>query len=131
MVRGAHHASAGLPAKLTADLTARLNPFQRKVTEAGVASTCQYNDLVEPRRGYYLQDNIAMSWHGCQWFSETSSSGLACKGQRLIESFFPWKIEGTRPLPHRIRSLQVKGALKITFVGTSCLAVPDPGTAFW
>jgi hypothetical protein len=56
-----------------------------------------------------------MSWHGCQWFSETSSSGLACKGQRLIESqsFFPWKIEGTRPLPHRIRSLQVKGALKM------------------
>ena len=114
-MRGAHHASAGLPAKLTADLTARLNPFQRKVTEADVASTCQYNDLVEPRRGYHFQDNIPMSWHGCQWFSETSSSGLACKGQRLIESqsFFPWKIEGTRPLPHRIRSLQVKGALKM------------------
>ena len=85
-MRGAHHASAGLPAKLTADLTARLNPFQRKVTEADVASTCQYNDLVEPRRGYHFQDNIPMSWHGCQWFSETSSSGLACKGQRLIES---------------------------------------------
>ena len=58
VVRGAHHASAGLPAKLTADLTARLNPFQRKVTEADVASTCQYNDRVEPRRGYHFQDKL-------------------------------------------------------------------------
>ena len=60
--------------------------------------------------------------------SKTSSSGLACKGQRLIESqgFF-LRIEGTGPLPHRIRPLQVKGALKMapsfcrgTFVGPSC-----------
>ena len=50
MVAGAHHASAA-PAKLTADLTARLNPSQRKVRKADIGSTCQYNDLLDPRRG--------------------------------------------------------------------------------
>ena len=50
VVAGAHHASAA-PAKLTADLTARLNPSQRKVRKADIGSTCQYNDLLDPRRG--------------------------------------------------------------------------------